>query len=668
MRRTIREKLTIRIALLVISLFVISMFVIVSIASDKLIIEQKKGLQSQADVCAEQINTWINKQIILVEHTAKQVMLSSSLEPEYIRKILQSQIEGHDELLNLYFANERDKVVMSDFSLEQKVQDVIKPTTRDWYIQAKEKKGTILQAPYVDSTTNEMCMTIAAPVYINDSLQGVVGVDVLLTSVNELIENIEYSSGAYGFLVDNVGNYVCHINEDFRPTSEGATSILDAMPSLKNIIEEPGREVVYTKDYNGEQSYIAISRVTDAGWDLGMTVPSKNIQHTMNVMLIIATVILVLGLGIMTFFIGRFIKNMLEPINILKRFATGDFSDNIVTEGAIPKEFKDEEEQIRVATAQVKDKIRKIIVTTKEEASSIKDITLATSDKMENLNDSINNIHSVVHNVGGEIDTTQELIKSIGESGDELGKVIGGVTDRASQAAMQTNEMLVRAKDMMERSVNSSKKATTLYSDTKKELEKAIEDSKNVEQIRNLTEEILAISSQTNLLALNASIEAARAGEAGKGFAVVADEVRVLADNTKKAVDKINSVTGVIHESVIELSSGSEKILKFMNENVVKDYEGMIQLAKKYEDDTEVFNGIASNLGASSQEMKTQMEEIRAAIYNIAKITNDVEDGMTNITSSIDVLNSSSNDVRNRFIELTGLSENLNTTVEEFKI
>lgn len=52
-------------------------------------------------------------------------------------------------------------------------------------------------------------------------------------------------------------------------------------------------------------------------------------------------------------------------------------------------------------------------------------------------------------------------------------------------------------------------------------LNRAIEDSKSVEQVNTLTNDILSISGQTNLLALNASIEAARAGEAGKGFAVV---------------------------------------------------------------------------------------------------------------------------------------------------
>jgi methyl-accepting chemotaxis protein len=58
-----------------------------------------------------------------------------------------------------------------------------------------------------------------------------------------------------------------------------------------------------------------------------------------------------------------------------------------------------------------------------------------------------------------------------------------------------------------------------------------------VEEINNLTEDILEIASQTNLLALNASIETARAGAAGRGFAVVAEEIRQLAENSTKTAN-----------------------------------------------------------------------------------------------------------------------------------
>ena len=85
-----------------------------------------------------------------------------------------------------------------------------------------------------------------------------------------------------------------------------------------------------------------------------------------------------------------------------------------------------------------------------------------------------------------------------------------------------------------------------MYTNVKEKSEKAIEGSKAVEKINELTNTIMEISSQTGLLALNASIEAARAGEAGRGFAVVAKEVGGLAaQSTKSSKDITDTVEHV---------------------------------------------------------------------------------------------------------------------------
>lgn len=77
-------------------------------------------------------------------------------------------------------------------------------------------------------------------------------------------------------------------------------------------------------------------------------------------------------------------------------------------------------------------------------------------------------------------------------------------------------------------------------------LEEKIEQSQAVQEIAQLTANIIEITDQTNLLALNASIEAARAGEAGKGFAVVADEIGKLAANSAEAAEQIQKVSAAV--------------------------------------------------------------------------------------------------------------------------
>ena len=116
--------------------------------------------------------------------------------------------------------------------------------------------------------------------------------------------------------------------------------------------------------------------------------------------------------------------------------------------------------------------------------------------------------------------------------------------------------------DELERTAEENKKNTNIImGDILSALQEAIEESKSVEKVNGLTDEILSISSQTNLLALNASIEAARAGEAGKGFAVVADEIRQLADSSRDTASNIQNINDMVTVAVKELIKSSDEII-----------------------------------------------------------------------------------------------------------
>lgn len=207
-----------------------------------------------------------------------------------------------------------------------------------------------------------------------------------------------------------------------------------------------------------------------------------------------------------------------------------------------------------------------------------------------------------------------------------------------------------------------------MYQTTREKLQIAIDDSRKVDQIAVLTEEIVEISSNVNLLALNASIEAARAGDAGKGFAVVAEEIRQLADNTMMTVDKIKKVTQMIISSVDTLSDQSRMLLGFVNDKVMADYDQLTDIAQQYEQDAALFSDVAADIGVSTGEMSTGMSGVNDVIGTVADQNNRITELMGETQDAVANSNTNSQEVLIQLQRLSELSSELSTTVDGFRV
>lgn len=666
MRRTIRGKLTTSVIAIVVLTILLTTVGLVSVAGGKIYDNQMDQLQLQADRYAQEINSWMKEEIMLTEGAADAVVAMGQTDIGSIQKVVEQYYEGREELLNLYFGTVNSEFVQGN--KDASTPEGYDPCERGWYQSAVEAGETIVTDPYWDVLTGQMCGTIATPVYVNKELIGVMAIDMTLGTVTDLTSTINYDEGVYGFLVDSSDNYVSHPNKEYEPTEDSAIAVAEVQPKLKDLLDNAGTKIVKDKDYDGLNTYFSTSLVESCNWKLGITIPSRNINQDIFSMIFVSVVILIAAIILSSIIMTGIIKKILKPIQTLKQFASGDFSENVVADTKIPSEYKDETEQITRATTNVKEQIRGIILSTKDESEHIGQISACALDQMGSLNENISEINSSVENVIGQTDEANKLANAINMTSNELGKAINSVAERATEAAIQSTDIMERAKELYNTSVASSEEANTVYENTKDELEYAIEESRQVTQIGELTEEILAISTQTNLLALNASIEAARAGEAGKGFAVVADEIRALADNTRDTVEKIKVLTGGIVTSVNNLSENSGKLLVFMNEKVVEDYKRLIEISKQYEEDAVFFNGISSDLGASSQEMSASMCGINEHITSIAQMTDSIASIMKSIGDAATDSGSNSEEVLEQMQKLAKLSDALKETVAAFRV
>lgn len=666
MRKTMKGKLTISVICIVAVSILLTTLGIVMIAGQRMMTEQKDILQLYADKYAEEINTWIENEKMLADGTADSIEAAGALDTEFLQSVVDVHARGRDELLNLYCGTKDSAFIQSN--REAGIPEGYDPVQRGWYQQADAAGETIVTDPYWDVITGQMCTTIASPVYIDGTLAAVIGLDVTLGTVTDLTGSINYAEGVYGFLSDSSGQYVAHRNKEYEPSEDAAVAVLAMMPALKGLIDGNEKSIIKAEDYDGTECYFAAARIQGSNWKLGVVCPTSHVWGSLVTMVLVAVVTALVIIVLVAVFMAGVIGRTLAPVQMLKQFASGDFSENQVAEQGIPEQYKNETEQIQKATVEVRQQIRGIILNTKDEAECISDIAEGTSDKMNVLSGDISFMAETAGQVMRQTAEAKALAEQIRETGEELGRAIENVAKKAGEAADQSGDIMERAGKQHEESRKSADEAVKLCGTTMEELGDAIKESQKVKEIDTLTEEILSISSQTNLLALNASIEASRAGEAGRGFAVVANEIRELADHSKNAVDQIRRVTEDVVHSVEFLSESAKKLLTFMNEKVMKDYQGMTELAGMYEKDAAFYSGISGELGASSQEMRANMEGISKSLAAITGLVGKIAEFMNRMEASAVASNESSQAVLSQMKELSGLSEELKETVASFRV
>ena len=663
MNKTIKGRLTIAVILIVIAAMLVSTGIIVGTSGKKLTNELKSELQINADKYANSINSWIEmeKGLSAAGAAAFSAIPDADYDRDHIQKLVTTEAEGHPEFLNLYYGME-DKVhlQMDPNAVPPEGYD---PTARGWYKAAKAAGTTIVTDPYMDVLIGGMCITIATPVYRNGQLAGVLGCDFTLDYISEVVNGIPYEKGEYGFLIDASGNYIMHENQAYLPGEDTATSALSVMSGISDIISNPGSAVITTKDYDSEQNYFATSKIESCDWSLGLALPSSNVNGTIYSLIITAIIIAVIAIIAVIVIMARLIGVQLAPMEDMKTF----IKEKVIGNENI-KDSDSEVEEIRYLLTELESRVIDTIHKTKGESQLIRDKMTSASDKINGINDSITEINQAMHRTEGGIVSQTESIHHIEEICSNVMSTTETFTADTRQMSERTDEIIGRVKAMVPDILNNKKNAVDMTNRTSAELEEALKGIQVIEQIVDVANAIQGIANQTNLLALNASIEAARAGEAGRGFAVVADEINSLASTTGSEIDKVNALTGEVTANVNELSKVSNQIIKFLTENVLKDYDNLETLANNYMEDANYYSDISRELGTGAEDVSASVSQINKVLESISTAQQELGDAVHDISGNMQSITESSADVSGEAREVMESITTLQDTTDRFNV
>lgn len=494
------------------------------------VIQVESSLKMASSALTDYINLWISTKKRGVESTARFMKDIDLMTPTDLMEKLQETMKMLGAM-DAYVGLEDGTMTLGSGS---KLPTNYDPRVRPWYIQAK-KTGTLgITDVYIDATTKNPIVTIMAPIYRENSLVGVFGIDISLDMLVKAISNINFNGG-YSTLQDSKGYMIAHPNKELL-----GKDLATLVPELASQFTDK-KEGLINYTFKGEEKLYTYNISNESGWRVGI-VFNKTSAYTfltaqVRNLTIMGVIMLILSISL----IILLIKVLLSPLDrlnlVVKELSSseGDLRQRLETS------HHDEFGQVSLNINKFIEKLHDIVKKSKEisnENASISEELSRTASE-------------VVRNVDAEA----KIVENTKYEGNNLLSDIEASVTKAKDSQIV---LINTQKDINDVKLKVEELETTMQLTAQKEqslAERLQSVSQNATEVKDVLNIIKDIADQTNLLALNAAIEAARAGEHGRGFAVVADEVRKLAERTQKSLVEIDATINVVVQSIIDANT-----------------------------------------------------------------------------------------------------------------